>query len=461
MRRSNLGREFNNTPPENYKHPEQQNRVQPADSKTGQRRSAAHQDTTEGESRTGTGGQKQQNSRTPETGTSRTAGSGNRASSRSRRQKVQQPAYAAQTQGGGHSHKKRMSHKMQVMLFVGISVLLLVAMFFLAMAYYNSQLQPRSSASKDILVTIPEGSSISETADILEKEGVIKNSMIFQSYAGRHSYGGQSIQAATYLLSPDMSVADIFTKLIDGDAYHGNEYKFTIPEGKNITEMSTIIADSGVCTADEFIAETKKLSDYMAKYPILDSIPADKVSQRTLEGYLFPDTYDVAVTSDQKGAEQVCNAMLERFTEVFNDDMIAQADKDGHTVDQIVIMASIVELETKLPEDRKDAASVFWNRIDQNMPLQSDITVDYALGTKTPVLTTEQVQSTDSPYNTYLNTGLPLGPICSPGEASLDAALNPNKTDYLYFVADMDTGKLHFNTTLEGHEADVQTYMGN
>ena len=125
-----------------------------------------------------------------------------------------------------------------------------------------------------------------------------------------------------------------------------------------------------------------------------------------------------------------------------------------------VYKRQIVELETKLPEDKANAASVFYNRIAQNMPLQSDITVDYALGKKHAVLTEEQTKI-DSPYNTYQNLGLPVGPICSPGKSSIDAAINPAQTNYLFFVADMDSGKLYFNETLEGHNADVQKYMGD
>ena len=451
MRRSNLGREFNNSPPENYSHPEQQDRVQPSDSKTDRQRRSNTEQRRDNENRRENQSQNEDRQNQP-------AGK-----SRKRRSEAyEQPAVGQQPAGNQpKKKKKRISHRQEVFLVVGVSLLLLVAMFFGARAYYLNGLEAKSTTERNILVKIPEGSSVADTAAILEENGVIKNAIIFQSYVGTHSYGGQSIQAADYLLSPTMTVPEIYTKLVDGDAYHGDEYQFTIPEGKNIEEMSTIIADTGICTADEFKAETKKLAQYMKEYPILDSIPSDKVSERTLEGYLFPDTYDIAVPEGTSGAEQVCDTMLQRFTDVFTQSMIDEANSNGHTVDDIVIMASIVELETKLPEDRKDAASVFYNRIAQDMPLQSDITVDYALGTKTPVLTTEQVQSTDSPYNTYLYTGLPLGPICSPGLSSIEAALEPSTTDYLYFVADMDTGKLHFNTTLEGHKADVEKYMSN
>lgn len=361
--------------------------------------------------------------------------------------------------------KKKSSPKRtrQVVLTVVISIALIIALIFGIRAFYQSGLEAKSDSTETVIVNIPEGSSVSEIARILSEDGIIKNSLVFQSYVGRHSYGGAEIMAAEYQLSPSMTVPEIVEIMTSGEAYHGDAYEITIPEGKNISEMAAIVAESGLCTADAFTAEAGKLAYYRGLYSILSSIPEDEVASRTLEGYLFPDTYTIYVTDsdDMTPQAKLVNAMLQEFTDNFTQEMIDKATSDGRTVDDIVIMASIVELETKLPEDRKDAASVFYNRIAQDMPLQSDITVDYALGTKNAVLTTEQVESTDSPYNTYLYTGLPLGPICSPGLASIDAALNPNNTDYLYFVADMTTGKLHFNSTYEGHEQDVATYMSD
>ncbi|MEG0376956.1 MAG: endolytic transglycosylase MltG [Eubacterium sp.] len=339
-------------------------------------------------------------------------------------------------------------------------IILGIALVFLLMllggyAFYNAMLQPVGKSTESTIVEIPEGSTLKDVSQILYDEGLIKNSMVFESYAGRRSRGASGIQAADYELSQSMSVPDIFTKLINGDAYHGEIKTIVFPEGRNISEMAPIIGESKVCTAEEFIAETKDLAKYKAKYAILSSIPSGK--DRTLEGYLFPDTYHLP---EGCGAEDVVTAMLDRFVEVYDAAYLKETKSLGKTVDEIVIMGSIIELETKLPEDKANAASVFYNRIANSMPLQSDITVDYARGEKTPVLTEEQTQF-DSPYNTYINLGLPVGPICSPGKTSLEAALRPAATDYLFFVADMESGKLHFNTTLEGHDQDVLTYMGN
>lgn len=348
---------------------------------------------------------------------------------------------------------------MQKTAGVLICLALIAALIILARTLYVKALEPVDPAdTTPVLFTVSDGELSSEVAENLKEAGLIRNAMVFESYAGRHSYGGAEIQAATYQLSPSMPVSEIFTKLVNGDSYSGPMGTVTIPEGKNLKEMAPIVEQAQICSADAFLAEAAKVAEYQQQYPILSSIPADKVPQRTLEGYLFPDTYNVSQEGD--GASNLVHAMLTRFSEVYTPEMQQQTAEAGKTVDDIVILGSIVELETKLPEDRPYAASVFYNRMAQNMPLQSDITIDYINGTKTPVLTTEQTQ-VESPYNTYINLGLPFGPICSPGLSAMEAALHPAQTDYLYFVADMDSGKLYFNNTLEGHNADVAKYMGN
>lgn len=350
--------------------------------------------------------------------------------------------------------RKKGGLKYKLPIVIAAVVLIVVIGIFAGRGFYNAMLEPTGTSTETMIVEIPDGSTIKDVGEILYDQGLIKNTMIFQSYAGRHSRGTSGMQAGNYEMNHAMSVPDIVNKMLDGDVYSG-AIPVLLSEGKNINEMAQILEKHNICTSAAFISETKKLGEYKALYPILSSIPDDK--NRTLEGYLFPDTYEIEPGST---ASDVVKKMLDRFTEVYNQNFMQQTTEKGKTVDEIVIMASIVELETKLPEDKANAASVFYNRIAQNMPLQSDITVDYALGKKHAVLTEEQTKI-DSPYNTYQNLGLPVGPICSPGKSSIDAAINPAQTKYLFFVADMDSGKLYFNETLEGHNADVQKYMGD
>ncbi|RHO55650.1 endolytic transglycosylase MltG [Eubacterium sp. AM05-23] len=350
--------------------------------------------------------------------------------------------------------RKKGGLKYKLPIVIAAVVLIVVIAIFAGRSFYNAMLEPTGTSTETMIVEIPDGSTIKDVGEILYDQGLIKNTMVFQSYAGRHSRGTSGMQAGNYEMNHAMSVPDIVNKMLDGDVYSG-AIPVLLSEGKNINEMAQILEKHNICTSAAFISETKKLGEYKALYPILSSIPDDK--NRTLEGYLFPDTYEIEPGST---AADVVKKMLDRFTEVYNQNFMQQTTEKGKSVDEIVIMASIVELETKLPEDKANAASVFYNRIAQNMPLQSDITVDYALGKKHAVLTEEQTKI-DSPYNTYQNLGLPVGPICSPGKSSIDAAINPAQTNYLFFVADMDSGKLYFNETLEGHNADVQKYMGD
>lgn len=339
-------------------------------------------------------------------------------------------------------------------LIIGLIGLLVFAVALIGgwIAFYNYNLTPVGGSSENVIVAIPDNATISDVADILEDAGLIRNAMVFRSYASRHSRGEKKIQAANYEFNQQMSCQQIFNKMIEGDAYLG-EIKVTIPEGKNLKEIASILEDKHVCSAEDFENECKDLTKYKAKYPLLNSIPEGK--DRDLEGYLFPATYYWGTDTEPS---VVANAMVSAFVDNFTSSMEQRASQMGKTVDEIIIMASIVELETKLPEDKANCASVFYNRIKAGMPLQSDITVDYALGSRNAILTTEQTQ-VDSPYNTYINLGLPVGPICSPSVSSIEAALYPAETNYLYFVADMDSGKLYFNETYEGHLADVEKYM--
>lgn len=369
----------------------------------------------------------------------------------SRRQTSQTAAKrtaGASRHGGSNVRKK----------IIGLVVVLIFAVAVIAgfIGFYNYNLQPVGSSTDKIIVEIPDGSTVNDVAQILYDNGLIRNAMVFESYAGRHSRGSKQIQAANYAFTQSMSVEEIFNAMLDGNTYNG-VVAVTIPEGRNIKEMGQILEDAHICSSADFIAETQKITEYKAKYPILSGVPENNSSRKSLEGYLFADTYN---WNSNTAASKVVSDMVERFVDVYDAGMQQRTTEMGKTVDQIVIMGSIVELETKLPEDKANCASVFYNRMAAGMPLQSDITVDYALGTKNAVLTEAQTQ-VDSPYNTYKNLGLPVGPICSPGKSSLEAALYPASTNYLYFVADMNTGKLYFNATLEGHEADVQKYMGN
>ena len=319
--------------------------------------------------------------------------------------------------------------------------------------YYNNQLEPVSNSNKKIIVEIPEGSNIDDIAKILYESGLIKNRMVFQSYAGRHSRGIKQIKAANYRFKPSMSSVEIFNAMLNGKDYDG-AVAITIPKKKNIKEIGEILESRHICSSEDFINETKKISDYKKRYSILSSYPDNAAGRTPMEGYLFADTYQFTSNSS---AAAVVSQMLANTQNKFSDAMLKKISDHHQTVDQILTMASLIETESKLDSDKPKVASVFYNRLSKNMKLQSDATVNYALGEKKTKITNTDLK-VDSPYNTYANNGLPIGPICSPSLKSIQAAINPAKTDYLYFVSDA-SGKTYYANNLQDHQSNVDKYL--
>lgn len=349
--------------------------------------------------------------------------------------------------------KKKKTGKIITMIMLLIIILGATGVF--SFNYFISDKLKPVGEGDSVVIEITEGSVINDIADQLAKKNLIQDALAFEFLAKKQG-NADMIQTGYYEFNPSQSAEEILNCLVKGDIYG---FAVTIPEGRNIKEFASILEEHEVCRADEFIAETKKVADYQKKYPILSSIPLEAKDGifRTLEGYLFPDTYNFSPNTDPS---VVVTVMLNRFVEIYTPEYLGRIAEMGKTVDQIVIMASMIELETKFDEDKANAASVFYNRLAADQPLQSDITVDYARGDKTAILTTEETQF-PSPYNTYINKGLPFGSICSFGELALKAALYPADTKYMYFVADINTGKIYFNETYEGHLADVEKYLGS
>jgi UPF0755 protein len=319
--------------------------------------------------------------------------------------------------------------------------------------YYINSLSPVNTANSDpVYVTIEEGSLLPDISETLEEAGVISSSFTYEIYV-KSSGDADSLQAGTYELTSGMSAEEITKKIVNGEVYDSSVL-VTFFEGSSLNDMAEAIAETGIITAEEFIEEAEKVEEYQAEYSILDSIVLTEERQ-DLEGYLFPDTY--AVEEDATASDLV-HQMLDRFTEIYNDEYLARTEEMDKTVDEIVIMASIVEYEGQYEDDRNMIAGVFYNRIELGMPLQSDATLNYALGVDDPILTTEQTQY-ETGYNTYLNTGLPIGPIGSFGKISLVAALYPTESDYLYFLADINDGKVYFAETYAEHLENVNKYL--
>ena len=315
--------------------------------------------------------------------------------------------------------RKKKHNKLLVMIAAVILVLLCVGLF--VAGEYNS-----ISIDGDIEITIPDGYGTAKIAD----------SLLFKKSAQLSGYD-KKMRSGRFTVADGMSYKDIMIML--SSKGEGNSVRITIPEGYEISQISEKLEEEGIVSAEEFY----EALDMEYEYRFLEDIPDREVR---LEGYLFPDTY-----SFKKGesAENVVKAMLDNFDKHFKEEYYDRASELEMTVDEIVTLASIIERETNNAEERKKVAGVFYNRLEQNMKLQSCATVQYALQERKPVLSVSDTKI-ESPYNTYVNYGLPVGPIASPGESCIEAALYPEETDALYFVLDSD-GNHVFSETFEGH----------
>ncbi|MGB3202495.1 MAG: endolytic transglycosylase MltG [Nodosilinea sp.] len=292
-----------------------------------------------------------------------------------------------------------------------------------------------------VQIEIPPGTSGQQIGQDLEAAGLIRSALAWKLWSRWQTWQNPEagFQAGTYALSPVDSMTAIADSIRSGQVV---QTSFTVPEGWNRRQMATYFQEAGFFSSDPFLAATEQIPN--GQYPWLpDGIPH-------LEGFLFPDTYQLPAAGVTP--EAVVDAMLQRF------EMAALPLYQQTTTDLSLLewatLASIVEKESVVPDERGLIAGVFTNRLQQNMPLGADPTVEYGLGisqTKEQPLTWAQVE-TPSPYNTYINPGLPPTPIASPGLASLDATLAPASTDYLYFVARYD-GTHVFSRTLSEHEA--------
>ncbi|HEY8740259.1 MAG TPA: endolytic transglycosylase MltG [Candidatus Dormibacteraeota bacterium] len=319
---------------------------------------------------------------------------------------------------------------------VGVLVVLLVlGAGGLALArYYNDQVHgARRPGQASVSVTIPPGTSTSGIADILAQRGLVGSALVFQVYV---KLNGFALEAGQYNVPPGDSMADVVALLSHNQS--GSSVTVTIPEGYTSKQVGALMEKKGLFTAVSFLAATRQ--------PYAQDFLAGHDPSLGLDGYLFPDTYQFAARATP---QDVIGVLLKHFGEKVPADMRAKTPART-TFAQAVAMASIVEREAMFDRDRAAVAGVFYNRLAAGMPLQSDATVAYAKGQGGANIT-EDDKKLDSPYNTYLHTGLPPGGISNPGLASLQAALSPVKTDYYFYLTDKD-GHAHFSKTYAQHQ---------
>lgn len=304
----------------------------------------------------------------------------------------------------------------------------------------------RASSADIREVTVEAGASTAQIAEELKSKGVIRYPFFFRVVSRLYGYDSRYKQGS-FSLPKSAGYTAVFSCLSNASNAHADVVSVTIPEGFEFRQIADRLAEKGLIDKNTFYATAENAS---FDYPFLDTLPK---RENRLEGYLFPDTYSFTKGTDTE--KTILDAMLARFEEVvYTQKNIARAKELGMSMDEIVTLASVIEREAMGDGDRKNVASVFHNRLkSRDYPyLQSCATVQYILKERKTVLSVADTKI-DSPYNTYRNKGLPVGPIASPGAASVEAALYPNKTEYLFFVLGSD-GVHHFSKTYEEHLAN-------
>jgi UPF0755 protein len=303
------------------------------------------------------------------------------------------------------------------------------------------------ASGQSVRFVVKSGDTWTDVANQLQQQGLIPSSMVFRIQVRLTGSNG-ALEAGAYTLKQGMNTDQIIAVLEHATPPVSVQVRFT--EGWRMEQDAAQLQKQGVGTATDFLSVTKNQSANFS-----DSFLADRPAGASLEGYLFPDTYDYL---QKAPATDIVAKMLNRFGQVVTPAMLAQAKGQGHTLYQVLIVASIVEREAAVASERPLIAGVYWNRLKQGQCMCADPTVQYALGQSSnwwPTLNAEaRTLAPDSPFNTYNHLGFPPGPICSPGLASIQAALNPSG-DYLYFVAKGD-GTHVFSHTLQEQTQNQQ-----
>lgn len=321
-----------------------------------------------------------------------------------------------------------------------------------------------------IVVTVPASSGASSIARLLyeaggtdaegnQLPGLISSKTVFKIYA---DFTGKTskLKAGTYVLSRNMDIGEILDIICKGNPPR-TTMRLTISEGTTVEGIAEKLVSLGVLSdAEEFLALCRTGEAF--DYPFLSSIEQNPEQARDylLEGYLFPDTYEIYT---DESAKSIITRLLLRFRNVFKDEYVARAQELGMTMDEVITLASLIEKEAKVESDFAKVSAVFHNRLNAGMKLQSDAPLKYIFKTTGTLTYTEEQKQNPSLYNTHVYDGLPLGPICNPGERAIRAALYPNEDyvseGFLYFcLMDGTTGENAYAKTLEEHNENVERY---
>lgn len=297
-------------------------------------------------------------------------------------------------------------------------LIVLVLFLIIGVLALEIYLSKNPFSEKETVFIIEKGTNLFQIADSLEKEGLIKNKILFIFYVAVKGNHGK-LKAGEYSLNSSMGVADIAKKIISGEVA---KITVTVPEGFTVKQIEERLGFE---------------------------LPGEN-----LEGFLFPDTYHFPL---RVSGEEVVKEMQENFEKKLTTDLREEIKKQGKTILETVTMASLLEKEVKTKEEKELASGILWKRLENKIPLQVDATITYVTGGKTTRVLKEDTQI-DSPYNTYKYRGLPPGPICNPGLESILAAVYPEGSQYWYYLSAPD-GKTYFSITLEEHNIKKVKYL--
>ncbi|WP_353686503.1 endolytic transglycosylase MltG [Thermodesulfovibrio sp. 3462-1] len=323
------------------------------------------------------------------------------------------------------------------------AVAIVFAGYFLFLTLYVTiELTKPINISEDTEVYIPRGATFSSIAKTFKEKGIIRNETLF-IIIGRIYGIERKARAGYYLFTKEMTVLDVIKKLLQGKIL---EYTITVVEGDSLYEIAEKLSKINPDFKD-------KLFQLAYDKAFLRSLQIDAPS---LEGYLFPDTYNIPKGLD---LEEIVRLMVKRFWDVYDSNLMKKTKKIGWTVNEVVTLASIIEKEAKLDEEKPLISAVYHNRLKLGMPLQADPTAIYGVKRYKDGVTKKDLRN-PSPYNTYIIKGLPPGPIACPGLKSILAALNPAKVSYLYFVSRGD-GTHEFSSDYKTHISAISQIRGS
>lgn len=349
-----------------------------------------------------------------------------------------------------------MKNKKFILIIIGAIVAIAILGGFL---FYNSGISAVSSKNEEVVVKIESGTSATQMLDVLDEAGLVQNKLCGKIFLKLNHF--DNLQANTYIFNKNMSLSKIFSIIEDPDFEYILKSKLTIKEGNTIPEVATAFANVLNMSKDEVIKQWEKqdyLKSLIKNYWFIDESILNKNIMYPLEGYLYPETY--FITEEEPTLESVTQLaldMMDKKLSVYKEDI----QKLGWTPHQFLTFASVVEREAGSDEtDRPMIAGVFKNRLDKNMLLQSDITVNYAWQ-RTGVDVSTAHLKIDSQYNTYKYTGLPVGPISTVPDTTMKVCIEYKHHDYLYFFAmkdpqDPSKSKVVYNKTYDEHEEEVQ-----